>query len=58
MPISNGDGQEDCNWVVERCKAHLSNNDRSTAKAWILTARSLFPENFDVQVFQAAKRVA
>lgn len=50
MPVADGGVQEECTWVVERCKAHLSNNDRSAAKAWILTARSLFPDNFDVQV--------
>ena len=41
---------KDCDWVVERCKLHLSRDDRHNAKAWILTARSLFPENFAVQV--------
>lgn len=50
MPVADGGEQEECNWVVEKCKTHLANNDRSAAKAWILTARSLFPDNFDVQV--------
>ena len=50
MPVSNGNEQEECRWVVERCKDHLSRDDRSAAKAWIVTARSLFPDNFDVQV--------
>ncbi len=49
MPVSSGTALE-CDWVVEKCKACLSVNDRSAAKAWILTARSLFPDNFDVQV--------
>ena len=49
MPAS-GATTEECGWVVEKCKAYLSMNDRSAAKAWILTARSLFPDNFDVQV--------
>lgn len=54
MPVSsNPNEQEECDWVVEKCKTHLSNNDRSAAKAWILTARSLFPDNFDVQVIGA-----
>lgn len=48
--VSDSSEQEECNWVVDKCKAHLANNDRSAAKAWILTARSLFPDNFDVQV--------
>lgn len=45
----------DCEWVVERCKALLSKNDKNSAKAWILTARSLFPDDFDVQVRCAPK---
>ncbi|XP_064407226.1 integrator complex subunit 10-like isoform X1 [Halichondria panicea] len=39
----------DCDWVVERCKEQLSKNSRAAAKAWILTARSLYPDNFAVQ---------
>lgn len=50
VAVSDSSEQEECSWVVEKCKKHLSNNDRSAAKAWILTARSLFPDNFDVQV--------
>ena len=42
--------KEDCDWVVGRYRSHLLHNDRSAAKAWILTARSLFPDNFEVQV--------
>ncbi len=52
MPVvteAEGDAK-DCDWVVERCKLHLSKNDRHAAKAWILTARSLFPDDFAVQV--------
>lgn len=42
--------KEDCDWVIGRYRSHLLHNDRSGAKAWILTARSLFPDNFEVQV--------
>ena len=42
--------KEDCDWLIGRYRSHLHHNDRSAAKAWILTARSLFPENFEVQV--------
>ena len=42
--------KEDCDWIVGRYRSHLLHNDRSAAKAWILTARSLFPDNFEVQV--------
>lgn len=55
MPVVNGSEQEECNWVVEKCKTHLANNDKSAAKAWILTARSLFPDNFDVQVWVVSR---
>ena len=50
MPVASESDQKDCEWVVERCKSHLKNNDRDSAKAWIITARSLFPDNFAVQV--------
>lgn len=48
MPVSSQ--SEECDWVVGRCKACLERRDRHGAKAWILTARSLFPDNFAVQV--------
>ena len=48
MPVVSE--QKECDWVVGRYKSHLVKNERSAAKAWILTARSLFPDNFDVQV--------
>ena len=50
MPVVSESEQGDCEWVVERCKTHLKNKDKSAAKAWIITARSLFPDNFAVQV--------
>ena len=40
----------DCEWVVERCKEQIFKNNKGSAKAWILTARSLYPDNFAVQV--------
>ena len=42
--------KEDCDWVVGRYRSYLLHNDKSAAKAWILTASSLFPDNFEVQV--------
>ena len=49
MPVSAG-SELDCEWVVGRCKSYLERGDRHGAKAWILTARSLFPGDFAVQV--------
>lgn len=40
----------DCQWVVDQCKRRLKERDRYGAKAWIITARSLYPKDFRVQV--------
>ena len=57
MPVVKESELKDCEWVVGRYKSHLLKNDRSSAKAWILTARSLFPDNFDVQVLGLLVRI-
>ena len=36
-------------WVIEQCKKRLG-KDKHGAKAWLITARLLFPSNFHVQV--------
>ncbi|XP_065920523.1 integrator complex subunit 10-like [Dysidea avara] len=43
------ESDKDCDWMVATCKSRLQEKDVSGAKAWILTARSLFPNNFKVQ---------
>ena len=40
----------DCQWVVDQCKRRLKERDKYGAKAWIITARSLYPKDFRVQV--------
>lgn len=45
---------DDCEWIVERAKSQLAQNDRPGAKSWILTAKSLFPYRFIVQVGYSA----
>lgn len=44
------DVEDDCEWIVGRAKSQLARNDRPGAKSWILTAKSLFPSRFIVQV--------
>ena len=44
------ESDNDCEWLVATCKSRLAQEDISGAKAWIFTARSLFPNNFKVQV--------
>ena len=56
MPVSV-ERQLDCEWVVGRCKSYLERGDRHGAKAWILTARSLFPGDFAVQVHWVLVRI-
>ena len=41
---------DDCEWVVEKAKQQLERNDKHGARAWIITAKSLFPYRFIVQV--------
>ena len=41
---------DDCEWVVEKAKEYLKRDDKHEAKAWIITAQSLFPYRFIVQV--------
>ena len=44
------ESDKDCEWMLATCKSRLAQEDVSGAKAWIFTARSLFPNNFKVQV--------
>ena len=39
-------------WLISRARACMkpSKNDPYAAKAWMITARSLFPKNFSIQV--------
>ncbi len=41
---------DDCEWAVEKAKEHLKQNDKHGARAWMMTAQSLFPYRFIVQV--------
>ena len=51
MPtVSAGTVEDDCEWIVQRAKEKLEQNDKYGAHAWILTAKSLFPYRFIVQV--------
>ena len=38
-------------WLVWKAKSCLK-SDIYAAKAWLITARTLFPRNFNLQVFQ------
>ena len=49
MAAGDRAGDSDCMWVVERSKAFLSANEKHAARAWMLTARSLYPHQFIVQ---------
>lgn len=37
-------------WLVERARQSLKENNPYEAKAWLITARTLYPKDFGVQV--------
>lgn len=41
---------DDCLWIVHKAKEKFQQDQRHEAHAWILTAKSLFPFRFIVQV--------
>lgn len=42
----------DCStqWLVERARQSLKENNPYEAKAWLITAKTLYPKDFGVQV--------
>ena len=45
----------DEDWLISRAKTCL-NDDEYAAKAWLLTARTLFPRNLSIQVRNAQNK--
>lgn len=37
-------------WLVERARQSLKENNPYEAKAWLITAKTLYPKDFGVQV--------
>ena len=37
-------------WLVDRAKQSLKHNNVFEAKSWLLTAKTLYPKDFNVQV--------
>lgn len=48
----NETGMSDEVWLISRARACMkpTKSDPYAAKAWMITARSLFPNNFSIQV--------
>ena len=46
--------QGDCEFLVQRAR-ELVPQDLWAAKAWLITARSLYPADFNIQVRQARR---
>lgn len=48
----NEKGMSDEVWLISRARACMkpTKSDPYAAKAWMITARSLFPNNFSIQV--------
>lgn len=47
--VVNSDNFSDEEWLVLRAQSCIK-TDAYAAKAWMITARSLFPQNFNIQV--------
>ena len=42
--------EADSQWLVERARQSLRENNPFEAKAWLITAKTLYPKDFGVQV--------
>lgn len=42
--------EADSQWLVERARQSLRENNPFEAKAWLITAKTLYPKDFRVQV--------
>ena len=40
----------DPSWMLDTARNYMVNGDPFAAKTWLLTAKSLFPRNFSIQV--------
>lgn len=41
---------ENAEWLVNTARSYELNGEVCTAKSWLLTAKSLFPRDFSIQV--------
>ena len=41
---------ENAEWLISTAQSYESNGNVCAAKSWLLTAKSLFPKNFTIQV--------
>ena len=42
--------EKDSDWLVEKARNCLNVGDEYAAKSWLLTAKTLFPNSFNIQV--------
>ena len=51
VAMADVDGSTHCSeWLVERARQSLKENNPYEAKAWLITAKTLYPKDFGVQV--------
>lgn len=50
MDVDNNEGLSTAKWLVDRAKQSLKNSNIFEAKSWLLTAKTLYPKDFHVQV--------
>ena len=50
MAEVSADVDSSTEWLVERARQSLKENNPFEAKAWLITAKTLYPKDFGVQV--------
>jgi len=50
MDVDEKEGKTTAKWLVNRAKQSLKDNNIFEAKSWLLTAKTLYPKDFHVQV--------
>lgn len=48
--VTMADVDSSTQWLVERARQSLKENNPYEAKAWLITAKTLYPKDFGVQV--------
>lgn len=48
--VTMADAECSTHWLVERARQSLKENNPYEAKAWLITAKTLYPKDFGVQV--------
>ena len=54
--VSMAESDSPTQWLVERARQSLKENNPYEAKTWLITAKTLYPKDFGVQVSAFCRR--